>query len=71
MIREEMQLTEKYEISHITTGDILLKAMNAGMITEAEGNVIWLDMIRKRRMLPTMTFSEYLANYHCPATQKS
>lgn len=57
---------EKYEISHITTGDILMEAMDAGIITEAEGNTIWSDMIRKRRMLPTTTFSEYLVNYRKP-----
>ena len=40
--------------------------MDAGIITEAEGNTIWADMIRKRRMLPTTTFSEYLTSYHKP-----
>ena len=57
---------EKYDISHITTGDILIKAMDAGIITEAEGNTIWSDMIRKRRMLPATTFSVYLMNHHKP-----
>ena len=57
---------EKYKISHITTGKILIEAMDAGIITEAEGNTIWSDMIRKRRRLPTTTFSEYLANYRKP-----
>ena len=42
---------------------ILIEAMDAGIITEAEGNTIWAGMIRKRRTLPTATFSDYLANY--------
>jgi hypothetical protein len=50
---------KKYDIAHITTGDILIKAMDAGILTEAEGNTIWSEMIRKRRMLPTATFSDY------------
>ena len=51
---------EKYGLSHITTGDILIEAMDAGIITETEGNTIWSEMVRKRRMLPAPTFSDYL-----------
>ena len=65
-LRDILPYVEKYEIPHITTGDILIEAMDAGIITETEGNTIWSDMIRKRRMLPTATFSEYLTNYHNP-----
>ena len=65
-LRDIPPYVEKYKISHITTGDILIEAMDAGIITEAEGNTIWSNMIRKRRILPTTTFSEYLANYHKP-----
>ena len=68
-LRDVRPYVEKYEISHITTGDILIEALNAGMITEAEGNTIWAEMIRKRRMLPTTTFSEYLAN--CRNSEKT
>ena len=59
--RDIRPYVEKYAISHITTGDILIEAMDAGIITETEGNSIWADMIRKRRMLPTTTFSDYLS----------
>ncbi len=65
-LRDVRPYVEKYEISHITTGDILIEALDAGMVTEVEGNTIWAEMIRKRRMLPTTTFSEYLANYRKP-----
>ena len=54
---------EKYDLSHITTGDILIEAMKAQIITETEGNAIWSDMIKKRRKLPTATFSDYLIRY--------
>ncbi len=66
-LRDIRPYVEKYEISHITTGDILIEAMDAGIITEGEGNTIWSDMIRRRRMLPTTTFSEYLTNCRTPA----
>ena len=63
-LRDILPYVEKYGISHVTTGDILMEAMDAGIITEAEGNTIWSDMLRKRRMLPTATFSEYLTKHH-------
>ncbi len=69
-LRDILPYVEKYEISHITTRDILIEAMDAGIITETEGNTIWSDMIRKRRMLPTATFSEYLTNYHKPEREE-
>ncbi len=59
-LRDIRPYVEKYDISHITTGDILIEAMKAGIITESDGNNIWADMIRKQRMLPIATFSEYL-----------
>jgi len=47
-------------LEHITTGNILQRALDEKMITEDEGNVLWAEMIQKRRMLPTKTFSEFL-----------
>lgn len=60
-LRDILPYVKKYEIPHITTGDILIEAMNAGIIMESEGNIVWADMIRKKRMLPAATFSEFLA----------
>lgn len=51
---------KKYELEHITTGGILVAALNEGYVDEQTGNQIWLNMINKRRMLPTPTFTEYL-----------
>lgn len=61
-LRDILPYVTKHKLSHITTGDILMKAMNEGIITEAEGNVIWTNMLRKRRMLPAVTFSDYIRN---------
>lgn len=62
-LRDICYYVENYEISHITTGMILIEAMEAGIITEEEGNNLWTEMIKKRRMLPTESFSEYLTLY--------
>lgn len=61
-MRDISPYVAKYELKHITTGDILISAMSSGIITEAEGNTLWLDMLRKKRMLPTATFSDYMKN---------
>lgn len=59
-MKDISQYVEKYGIEHITTGDILLEALNKEYITEAEGNKIWSDMVSKNRKLPNATFSEFL-----------
>lgn len=50
----------KYKLEHITTGGILVEALNKGYIDEQTGNQIWTNMISKRRILPTASFTEYL-----------
>ena len=44
----------------MTTGDILVEAFKAKLITEQEGNNIWNNMIKKRRKLGADSFSDYL-----------
>lgn len=51
---------EKLKLNHITTGDILVEAMNKELIDENIGNQIWANMLSKQRLLPTATFSDYL-----------
>lgn len=51
---------KEYNLKHIDTGQILKEALEKGLITEADGNSIWSQMLAKRRRLPTNTFSEYL-----------
>lgn len=60
--RDIMVYVKGYGLKHITTGDILIEALRKGIITEAEGNAIWTNMLAKRRMLPTATFTDYLSN---------
>ena len=51
---------EKYNLKHIDTGRILTEALEKGLITEEDGNVIWQKMLDKRRKLPAGSFTEYL-----------
>ena len=50
----------EYGLKHITTGDILIEAMEKGFITEDDGNTIWASMLAKRRKLGASSFSEYI-----------
>jgi len=50
-------------IRHITTGDILIKALEASLITENEGNVMWSAMLAKKRKIGAASFSDYLHAY--------
>lgn len=59
-LKDISKYVEKYELEHITTGDILVAALNAGYINEQNGNQIWSNMISRKRMLPTPTFTDYL-----------
>ena len=63
-LRDISSYVEKYGLEHITTGDILVEALQVGMISEDEGNELWANMRRRRRMLPTATFTDYL-HKHC------
>jgi len=53
---------KQFNIIHITTGDIMKKALEAGYIDEAQGNMIWANMIARRRKLGYRTFTEFLAS---------
>ncbi|MDO5147885.1 MAG: hypothetical protein ACI4KB_05535 [Oscillospiraceae bacterium] len=62
-LRDISQYVRKYNLSHVTTGDILIEALNNGLITESEGNQIWANMLAKRRKLGALSFSEYLSKH--------
>ena len=51
---------EKYNLKHTDTGQILHKALQEGLITETDGNIIWSKMLSKKRRVPANSFSEYL-----------
>ena len=47
-------------LKHITTGDILIDAYKRKYISENQGNVIWNNMLAKRRRLGAASFTDYL-----------
>lgn len=51
---------EEYKLEHMTTGAILKEALEAGLITEADGDQLWQSMLQKRRKLGYASFSDYL-----------
>lgn len=63
-LRDIMHYVKKYNLKYVTTGDILVRALHNGEITEEEGNCIWSKMLSKRRKLPTATFTEFIKNVY-------
>ena len=61
-MRDIRPYIDLYKLKHITTGDIMINALTKGLISEGQGNTIWTDMISRQRMLPTLSFSDYLAS---------
>lgn len=59
-LKDISKYVTKYNLRHKTTGEILVDALNAEYIDEAQGNQIWSAMIVKKRKLPTATFVDYL-----------
>jgi len=57
-LRDISRYVEKYGLEHIAAGDILVAALSEGYIDVLKGDQIWKNMIVKRRMLPTVTFTE-------------
>ena len=51
---------DKFSLKHITTGDILVKAYEDKLITEEQGNIIWSEMLSKRRRIGANSFTEFL-----------
>jgi len=62
-LRDVSFYVKKYNVEHITTEKLLLKAYDEGMINEAQGNSIWQKMIAAKLLLPFQTFTESIANY--------
>ena len=59
-LRDISVYVSEFGLQHKTTGDILKEALEKGLITEEEGNQLWVNMINKRRRLGYPTFSAYL-----------
>lgn len=50
---------EKYNLKHLSSGDILKLALNNKLITMTEADNIWRDMINEGDYLPYDSFSEF------------
>jgi len=59
-LKDISRYVDKYNLHHITTGDILVAALNKEYIDENTGNQIWSKMLAKRRLLPEVSFTDYL-----------
>ena len=59
-LRDITQYIEEYQLQHKTTGDILIEALDAGIITEQSGNSLWSNMLRRRRQLGAPSFTDFL-----------
>lgn len=51
---------KEFHLNHFTTGSILADALHHGLITEDSGNVIWAQMLARRRRLGAASFTDYL-----------
>lgn len=59
-LRDISDYIVELDLQHITTADIMVEAFQAGLITEAQGNAIWANMLRKRRKIGAASFSDFL-----------
>lgn len=59
-LRDITQYIKDYHLQHKTTGDILIEALDAGIITEQTGNSLWSNMLRRRRQLGAPSFTDFL-----------
>lgn len=59
-LKDVAEYVKKYKLEYVTTGKILVAALQAGYIDETAGNQIWRKMIVRMRILPTKSFTDYL-----------
>lgn len=61
--KDIMTYIKEYSLEYTTTADILVDAYKNGIIDENQGNIIWANMMRKRRRLGAASFSDYLSTH--------
>lgn len=59
-LKDISQYLKEYQLAHKTTGDILMEALDGGLITESDGNTLWANMLNKKRQLGASSFTDYL-----------
>ena len=57
--KDVMPYVEKYKLERISTGDILMMALEKGIITEDYGNKMWSKMLKHNRWLNANNFTSY------------
>jgi len=57
------QYVSQFSLRHVTTSIILVQSFNNGLIDENAGNQIWDNLIRKRRLMPAPTFTNFLKEF--------
>ncbi len=62
-LRDIKDYVEEFGLNYITTGDILVEAYKKGLIDENQANIIWKDMLNKRRKLGASSFTDYLRSF--------
>lgn len=62
-LKDIMKYVRKFNLDHITTGDIIVMAYDRGLLSEDEGNILWHKMLKRKRYLPTEDFSTYLKKF--------
>lgn len=63
-LRDIAVYVSEYGLRHLTTGDILMEALEKGLITEDIGNQLWQNMLNKKRRLGYPSFSDFLKDHH-------
>ncbi|MDY0138723.1 MAG: hypothetical protein RBR50_03395 [Candidatus Izemoplasmatales bacterium] len=58
--RDVSHYVELYGLNHISTPDIIHRVVNESVLTIAQADVVWTQMIAKKRKLPFRTYSDYL-----------
>ena len=59
-LKDVAAYVSELSLRHITTGDILIKALGESLISEDEGNIIWSAMLAKKRKIGAASFTEYI-----------
>lgn len=59
-LRDISIYVKEFNLRHETTGSIMKQALDAGMITEEQGNEIWARMRAKKRRLGANSFTDFL-----------
>lgn len=61
-MRDILPYVKLFDLQYRTSADILAEALDRRLVSEGQGNVIWQDMLQRKRKLPASTFSQFLAN---------